>query len=81
MSTENSWRLEAGLVRDVRYEKRFAIFPRICADGTKVWMKNYFNKFEVWNHPAAGEQTLGHTDYIESITEEEYIVRKLAETL
>lgn len=77
----SSWRSDAGLVRDVRYEKRFAIFPKICSDGTKVWMKSYFNKFEVWNYRSVGENGFGHTDFIESITEEEYIVRKLAETL
>lgn len=81
MSTVGSWRLEAGLTKKSVYKKKFAIVPRVCSDGTRVWFKTYFDKYEIWNHPVASEETLGHTDFIESITEEEYIVRKLAETL
>lgn len=81
MSFNGAWRLEAGLIKKSVYKKRFAFIPCLCSDGTKVWFKMYYNKFEIWSHPSASEQTFGHKDFIESITEEEYIVRKLAETL
>lgn len=81
MSYSGSWRLEAGLTKKSVYKKKFAIIPRMCSDGTRVWFKPYYKKYEIWNHPVASEHALGHKDFIESITEEEYIVRKLAETL
>lgn len=81
MPVVDSWRLEAGLTKKSVYKKRFAYVPRLCSDGSSVWFKMYYDMYEIWNHPAASEQTLGHTDFIESITEEEYIIRKLADTL
>jgi len=79
-----NWRNDPGLVSKPDYRKRFALRPVMCSDGTKVWMKFYYKKYELWSHgdnvPYHDEEYL-HTDFIENITEAEYIVRKLAETL
>jgi hypothetical protein len=80
-----NWRNDPGLTSKSEYRKRFAFRPVMCSDGTKVWMKFYFKKYDLWSH---GDEPLSHydegylhTDFIENITEQEYIIRKLAETL
>ena len=66
------------------YKKRFAIIPTKCSDGNKVWLKPYYSKYDVWStsHSHIGldvEGEYNHTDFIERITEAEYIVRRLTE--
>lgn len=77
-----NWRDE--LSHTTHYKKMFAVRSVICSDGTKVWLKNYYRKFRIWEHSLAGpfsKRDYNHTDFIENITEAEYIVRKLAENL
>ena len=84
VSPNNNWRNDPGLVSKPKYRKKFAFLPTRCSDNTKVWMKFYYKKYTLWFH---GEDAFRyddeylHTDSIENITEAEYIVRKLAETL
>lgn len=83
----HNWRNDPGLSCIIEYKKRFAFFPVKCADGTKVWFRHYYKKYELWSHNHAGsgskyrDSDYLHTDFIENITEPEYIVRKLSETL
>jgi hypothetical protein len=81
MSLIGSWRIKAGLVKNPVYKRKFAFIPKLCADGTRVWFRMYYDKYEIWKYPGGPGHEFGHKDFIESITEEEYIVRKLAETL
>jgi hypothetical protein len=83
-----NWRDE--LSHTTHYKKMFAVRSVICSDGTKVWLKNYYKKFRVWGQsPNWGHSPTGpfskrdynHIDFVENITEAEYIVRKLAENL
>lgn len=76
---EPDWRTESSLNKKVVYKKRFALIPVQCADG-KVWLKFYYRKYNLWFDNFTGSE-LCHTDYDESITEETYMIRKLAETL
>lgn len=78
-----TWRDDPGMVRSVVYKKRFAFLPTTCLCGTKVWLKYYYRRYELWSHGSNKIYDDGdaHTDYIGNITEEEYMVRKLAETL
>ena len=81
------WRNDPGLSFMVEYKKKFAVWPIWCSDSTKVWLKYYYKKYEHWGHSLTGgnpitlDECYLHTDYIESITEEEYIIRKLSENL
>jgi len=77
MST-NNWRFDPGLKSSVIYKKRFALISTQCTDGEYVWLKNYYKKYEIWG-PDAPPEGLGHVDFIENITEADYIVRRLTE--
>jgi hypothetical protein len=80
-----NWRNDPGLTSKSEYRKRFAFLrPVMCSDGTKVWMKSYYKKYDLWSHGdnvSYYDEGYLHTDFIENITEQEYIIRKLAETL
>lgn len=79
---EDNWRNDPGLKSTVFYRKKFALLPVVCQCGTKVWLKNYYTKYIYW-----GMRTVDkfdndydlHRDVCESITEDEYLVRRLAE--
>lgn len=76
-----SWRGDPGLTCKIKYKKRYAFLPTLCYGNKRVWLKNYYKKYEMWYH---GRNTLEtgdylHTDFIENVSEEEYIIRKLAE--
>jgi len=77
-----NWRNDPGLISKSEYRKKFALRPVMCSDGTKVWMKSYFKKYELWSHGDKAsyyDEGYLHTDFIENITEAEYIVRRLIE--
>jgi hypothetical protein len=73
-----NWRDE--LISTQMYVKHFAIFPKKCADGTNVWFKFYYSRYDGWRS-AYSKKFDGymHIDFIEHITEAEYIVRRLTE--
>lgn len=78
MAKQLDWREDNGLVSSSIYKRKYALFPKICADGTRVWLKYYYSKYILWGHRSKTSGH-GHTDYIEDISEAEYIVRKLTE--
>jgi hypothetical protein len=66
------------------YKKRFAIMPTECSDGTKVWFKFYYSKYNIWTvshgHKIYEDDNYyHHADFVERITEAEYICRRLIE--
>jgi hypothetical protein len=75
-----NWRHESGMIASTRYIKKFAFIKTQCSDGTEVWLKNYYKKYEVWNSSFLEGEDF-HIDFIENITEAEYIIRKLADNL
>lgn len=76
-----TWREDASIIGTAKYKRKFAIFP-VTVTGGKIWMKFYYKKYMVWHHGYSSEYTDGsHTELVEKISEDEYIVRKLAETL
>ena len=82
--TYGNWRDDPGLESHSYYEKRFAITPVISHDGQKIWFKKYYKKYKSWSHTRSGLPLMiatFHRDFVENITEEEYIVRKLSESL
>lgn len=76
----DDWRNDPGLVSQIEYRKRFALLPVRCSDGEQVWFKHYYSKYKEWGDESPFEYSL-HTDFIENITEAEYIIRKLSENL
>jgi hypothetical protein len=77
-----SWRKESGMVNTPDYKRRFAFLTVNCSDGTELWMKHYYSKYNRWTSTHVSEELeYCHTDFVENITEEEYIVRKLADEL
>lgn len=80
INKKNNWR--SGLDCENIYKKKFALFPVVCHDGTKVWLRYYYKKYEIWRdrtRKTLFDTEFPHIDYIESITESEYIVRKIIE--
>ena len=80
-----SWRDDPGMSRARVYKRRFAYLPVNCTDGTRVWLKFYYKSFDYWSHGQSNkifnDDDHYHVDLLGNISEEEYIVRKLAETL
>lgn len=80
MDNNSNWRDDPSLRSIIEYKRHFAFRRVICHDGTKVWLKFYYAKYKNWGTDWDFEYGL-HTDFIENITEEEYVVRKLSESL
>jgi hypothetical protein len=79
-----NWRDEMQAIP--HYKKKFAILPIECSDGTKVWFKFYYSKYQTWNSPHSSkvfdiDAEYGHTEFVENVNEAEYIVRRLVEGL
>lgn len=85
MTITQNWRNDPGLDSEIIYKKRFALFPVICTGDVKVWFKIYYKKYAIWGHKNGkifnNDDEYRHVDFIENITEEDYLVRKLAKTL
>jgi hypothetical protein len=82
MSFGESWRVDPNMTSKSFYKKKFALFPIKCFDGEKVWLENYYKKYTIWGtggHWPDNGGDYGHTDFIEDISEAEYIVRRLKE--
>jgi hypothetical protein len=85
---KKTWRNDPGLIFECEYEKKFAWIPVKCENDVKIWWKPYYIHYVNWGHTynAANSQdstlmAAYHQDCMGNITEEEYIVRKLADTL
>lgn len=83
IEVQGTWRDDSSLSSTTTYKKKFALFP-VMTSGGRVWLKFYFKKYVTWHHKFGkynhgGDK--GHTELVELISEEDYIVRKLAETL
>ena len=84
MTKKADWRDEPGLVSTNKYSRKFAYTPIKCSDGQTVWFSYCYKHIRTWTcgMPTTFEdQYYSHDDFIGYISEEEYIVRKLAETL
>ena len=81
-----SWRNDQGLENKSIYKKRFSVIPVKCSGNVLVWFKFYYKKYTIWynsnnNNISIDNLEYYHIDFNENITEEEYIIRKLRETL
>lgn len=80
-----NWRNDPGLASAIEYRKSLALRPIVCSDGTRIWFKFYYKKYEHWGHsntltggnPETMDEYYLHTDFIENVSEADYIVRKL----
>jgi|AntAceMinimDraft_11_1070367.scaffolds.fasta_scaffold46115_2 hypothetical protein len=73
-----------GLICYPFYIRVFAFLSVECEGGNKVWAKHYYRKYATYSTPlfkGGEEHEHLHTDFIESITEEEFLIRKIADTL
>lgn len=78
-----NWRDDVNLTPIISYKKKFALSPVKCCDGTNVWFAFYYKKYVQWGYKAdllSNKDTWPHTDFIECVSEEEYVIRRLAET-
>lgn len=77
-----NWRNEVGLESRTFYKRKWAFKPITCSDGTILWFKSYYSQYRKWSSNLFEvEDEYGHIDFVENITEAEYIVRKLADNL
>jgi hypothetical protein len=78
----DDWRNDPALSSKIEYKKKWALWPVTCSDDVRIWGKFYYKKYKLWGFSDVhGEFDYGHEDFVENITEAEYIVRKLAENL
>ncbi len=79
-----NWRDDTGLSSYFVYKRKWALFPVICSGGDKVWLEHYYSVIRKWCNKHVDEYDIrnnSHEDFVENISEAEYIVRKLAENL
>jgi hypothetical protein len=79
-----NWR--DGLNSFPTYKKKFALLPTVLVGGEKVWLKTYYKKFTTYHTSYGGtikmfDEEYSHTDFVENISEETYVIRKLSENL
>ena len=80
--TAEDWR--DGLESIPVYKRKFAYLPIVTSADDRVWMKFYYKKY-VSYHTNYGaslqvfDDDYQHTDFVENISEEEFVVRKLSE--
>lgn len=78
-----TWRSDPSMVSVSKYKKSFAIFPVTCEDGKRIWLKPFYKKYITWGHmrnsKIFNDDEYGHTEFIENISEDEFLVRKLSE--
>jgi hypothetical protein len=79
-----NWR--DGLNREISYKKKFALIPIELNDGSKIWFKTFYRKYITYysNHGSTVkliDEEYCHTDIIEDVSAETYVVRKLSENL
>lgn len=82
--TKDNWRNEPGLVATNEYKRNFAYLPVSCTGGEKIWFSYYYKHLQHWTvgrQVSIEDQYYYHTDFVGNITEQEYVVRKLSETL
>lgn len=82
----DNWR--DGLPSEISYKRKFAFFPTKLNDGEKIWLKPFYRKFVSYHTRHYGtsisvyeDDEYVHTDVVEDVSEETYVVRKLAESL
>lgn len=90
MPLEN-WRKDAGLVCTPVYHHRFAFLPTKCENGLTVFFEWYYRKFNVWEydrnspHRRSDKEsdipTYQSVEFVENVTKEEYLIRKLSGNL
>lgn len=82
-SIVGTWREDSSMSSIVEYEKKFAFWKKIeCADGTILRFKHYYKKYRIWSHDRiCGGEEYSHRDFVENVSEEDFVVRKLAENL
>jgi hypothetical protein len=89
MTIKKTWRDDPGLIFEVEYKKKFAWLPVLCNGETKkTWLKTYYAQYFNWGHSylqskvkTSMYEPMYHQEFISNITEEEYIIRKIADTL
>jgi subtilase family serine protease len=85
------WRDEQGITKFVTYKKKFAWRPILTIENEKLWWVNYYVVYNNWtstlysHSPMANghipEYTNTHSSKAGLISEADYLVRKLAESL
>lgn len=75
MQAVTGWR--QGLEQEIVYKRRFAFLKTTCSSNETVWMSWYYSVYHIWKDRSSC--TMGHTDFVENITEAEFIVRRLSD--
>jgi hypothetical protein len=64
-------------IHNCEYVRKFTWFPRKCQDGKTEWFSNYYTSYS----KICLDRVTGERWCEGDITEQEYIVRKLADNL
>lgn len=76
--TYTNWREDPGMESVNVYQRRFAFRKTTCSGGEIVRFCFYYKMYCVWSHGDMSDD-YQHIDFVENITEAEYIVRRLIE--
>lgn len=82
----HDWRNDHGISSKSVYRRKFALAPVKEVGGQYIWLKFYYKKYTIWAHRPSNkifdnDEDYYHRDFNENISEQEYMIRKLAETL
>lgn len=83
-NSELDWRIVDNLTSRLYYKKRFAVLPVSVHTGEKIWMMSYYAIYCSWTSRLVlddPEEDHSHHDFVENITKEEFVIRKLSGTL
>ncbi len=70
------------MTKSVKYRKKFAFLPVYTKFGERIWFRIFYKKYEIIQDMYTDEDGfLHHVDFIENITESDYLVLKLADNL
>lgn len=82
MEEVEGWRAE--LVSTPVYKQKYAWLPQLTISGEIIWLTRYYRVYKIWDteHTHVDITVIhGHRDVVGNITEADYIVRKLSESL
>jgi hypothetical protein len=78
MLFDKAHRLNPASVFRIIYRRGYALWPIKCSNGKWIWLQHYMIKFRQWQYDIP---FIDDVTELERISDDEYIVRKLADNL
>lgn len=80
---QTNWR--DSLNSEISYKRKFAFVPTNLINGERIWFKFYYRKYISYYSGYGSTVKLldeeGHTDVVENVSAETFVIRRLSENL